>query len=69
VKQAATSVWKNLVANTPRTVKELLPILMKRLINNLASSNKEKQRCASRCAGELVAKLGDRVIYLLTPVR
>ena len=68
VSHSATQVWKQLVQNTPRTVKELLPILMKRIINNLASRSREKQVCASRCVGELVSKLGDRVLPELMPI-
>eukprot|EP00392_Amoebophrya_sp_AT5.2_P003215 g3220.t1 len=68
VKQAATSAWKQLVQNTPRCVRELLPILMRRLIHLLASASREKQVCASRCVGELVGKLGDRVLPELMPI-
>ncbi|CAD7971263.1 unnamed protein product [Amoebophrya sp. A120] len=68
VKHAATSAWKQLVQNTPRCVRELLPILMRRLIHLLASASKEKQVCASRCVGELVGKLGDRVLPELMPI-
>ncbi|CAD7957062.1 unnamed protein product [Amoebophrya sp. A25] len=68
VRQAATSAWKQLVQNTPRCVKELLPILMRRLITLLASPSREKQVTASRCVGELVAKLGDRVLPELMPI-
>jgi len=68
VKQIAITGWKNLVQNTPRTVRELLPILMKRLINNLSSPNREKQATASRCIGELVGKLEERVLPELMPI-
>jgi hypothetical protein len=44
VRQSAASVWKGVVSNTPRTLKELLPILMERLIRNLGSDSIEKQR-------------------------
>lgn len=68
VRQACQQVWKAVVQNTPRTLKELLPALMKRLIANLASTNREKQRVAARCVGDLVGKLGERVMPELMPI-
>jgi len=68
VKQACAQVWKAVVQNTPRTLKELLPALMTRLIASLASTNREKQRVAARCVGDLVSKLGERVMPELMPI-
>jgi len=68
VKQACSQVWKAVVQNTPRTLRELLPTLMTRLIANLASTNREKQRVAARCVGDLVGKLGERVMPELMPI-
>eukprot|EP00930_Biecheleria_cincta_P034269 TRINITY_DN23698_c0_g1_i1.p1 TRINITY_DN23698_c0_g1~~TRINITY_DN23698_c0_g1_i1.p1 ORF type:complete len:2738 (+),score=614.06 TRINITY_DN23698_c0_g1_i1:451-8214(+) len=68
VKQACSQVWKAVVQNTPRTLKELLPTLMTRLLANLASTNREKQRVAGRCVGDLVSKLGERVMPELMPI-
>ncbi|CAK9099082.1 Protein ILITYHIA [Durusdinium trenchii] len=68
VKQACGQVWKAVVQNTPRTLRELLPTLMTRLIANLASTNREKQRVAARCVGDLVGKLGERVMPELMPI-
>lgn len=72
VRQTAVQVWKSLVSNSPRTLKELLPILTKRLISNLAASTgaargEEKQRVAARCIGSLAHKLGDAVLPQLLP--
>uniref|UniRef100_A0A7S4VLQ0 TOG domain-containing protein n=1 Tax=Alexandrium monilatum TaxID=311494 RepID=A0A7S4VLQ0_9DINO len=68
VKQACAQVWKAVVQNTPRTLKELLPALMTKLIAHLASTNREKQRVAARCVGDLVGKLGERVMPELMPI-
>jgi len=68
VRQCCAQVWKQIVQNTPRTLKELLPALMERLIGSLASPNKEKQRVAARCVGDLVGKLGERVMPELMPI-
>lgn len=44
VRQAATTAWKEVVQNTPKTLKEILPILLRRLIANLAAPSPEKQK-------------------------
>ncbi|KAG6752975.1 hypothetical protein POTOM_043019 [Populus tomentosa] len=36
---AAVHVWKAIVANTPKTLKEIMPVLMNTLISSLASSD------------------------------
>lgn len=43
VRQAATTAWKDVVQNTPKTLKEILPILLRRLISNLSSPSRDKQ--------------------------
>eukprot|EP00927_Polykrikos_kofoidii_P038654 TRINITY_DN33056_c0_g1_i1.p1 TRINITY_DN33056_c0_g1~~TRINITY_DN33056_c0_g1_i1.p1 ORF type:complete len:2747 (+),score=558.46 TRINITY_DN33056_c0_g1_i1:885-8243(+) len=68
VKQACAQTWKAVVQNTPRTLKELLASLMTRLIENLASTSREKQRVAARCVGDLAGKLGERVMPELMPI-
>ena len=42
--QAALHVWKTIVANTPRTLKEIMPVLMDTLISSLASSSSERRQ-------------------------
>ena len=49
------------MVNTPRTLREVLPALMTRLISLLASPNTERQEVASRTLGEVV-KSGERVL-------
>ncbi|GAB2287177.1 eIF-2-alpha kinase activator GCN1 [Dionaea muscipula] len=68
VRQAALHVWKTIVANTPKTLKEIMPVLMDTLISSLASSSNERRQVAGRSLGELVRKLGDRVIPLIIPI-
>jgi len=68
VAQAAAQVWKAIVQNTPRTLKEIMPILIRRIITNLASGSAEKVKVASRCVGELVEKLGGRVMQEIMPI-
>ncbi|AQK60664.1 ILITYHIA, partial [Zea mays] len=68
VRQAALHVWKTIVANTPRTLKEIMPVLMDTLIASLASSSSERRQVAGRSLGELVRKLGERVLPSIIPI-
>ncbi|CAK9164333.1 unnamed protein product [Ilex paraguariensis] len=68
VRQAALHVWKTIVANTPKTLKEIIPVLMNTLIISLASSSSERRQVAARSLGELVRKLGERVLPLIIPI-
>ncbi|KAJ1694352.1 hypothetical protein LUZ63_011050 [Rhynchospora breviuscula] len=68
VRQAALHVWKTIVANTPRTLKEIMPVLMNTLISSLASSSSERRQVAGRALGELVRKLGERVLPSIIPI-
>ncbi|KAI9185460.1 hypothetical protein LWI28_007508 [Acer negundo] len=68
VRQAALHVWKTIVANTPKTLKEIMPVLMNTLITSLASPSSERRQVAGRALGELVRKLGERVLPLIIPI-
>ncbi|XVE90051.1 hypothetical protein DITRI_Ditri20bG0045600 [Diplodiscus trichospermus] len=68
VRQAALHVWKTIVANTPKTLKEIMPVLMSTLITSLASASSERRQVAGRSLGELVRKLGERVLPLIIPI-
>ncbi|ONK79574.1 uncharacterized protein A4U43_C01F7760 [Asparagus officinalis] len=68
VRQAALHVWKTIVANTPKTLKEIMPILMNILISSLASPSSERRQVAGRALGELVRKLGERVLPSIIPI-
>mmetsp|Transcript_38682 Transcript_38682/g.62654 ORF Transcript_38682/g.62654 Transcript_38682/m.62654 type:complete len:1156 (-) Transcript_38682:392-3859(-) len=68
VRQAAVHVWKTVVSNTPRTLREILPVLMETVIDCLASNSADKRQVAGRALGELVRKLGDRVLPDIIPI-
>lgn len=67
VRQCSIHIWKSIVANTPKTLKEILPILMNMLINNLASSEYERREAAARTLGDLVRKLGEGILDEILP--
>ncbi|CAL5421339.1 unnamed protein product [Camellia sinensis] len=62
------TVRQTIVANAPKTLKEIMPVLMNTLITSLASSSSERRQVAGRSLGELVRKLGERVLPLIIPI-
>ncbi|PRT52604.1 eIF-2-alpha kinase activator GCN1 [Wickerhamiella sorbophila] len=65
VRTSALDVWMALVANTPRTVKEILSPLTHMLVRRLASSHEETQTNAARALGELVRRVSGALVQLL----
>jgi len=62
VRGAALHVWKSVVANTPRTLSEVLPAIVDAGVAALASGVEDRAATAGRCFGELVRKLGERAL-------
>lgn len=67
VRSSALDVWKSLVANTPRTVKEILPSLTQLVIRGLANSNEEHRTIAAHALGDLVRRVGSNALAQLLP--
>ncbi|WRT67086.1 uncharacterized protein IL334_004052 [Kwoniella shivajii] len=68
VRQASIHIWKALVQNTPRTTREILPVLMQILMSLLGSPEIDQQETASRTLGELCRKNGERIFGEIIPI-
>ncbi|KAM8961528.1 stalled ribosome sensor GCN1 isoform 1-T1 [Pelodytes ibericus] len=68
VRQASLHVWKIVVSNTPRTLREILPTLFALLLGFLASTCSDKRTIAARTLGDLVRKLGEKILPEIIPI-
>ncbi|KAI0262196.1 ARM repeat-containing protein [Gloeopeniophorella convolvens] len=62
VRQSSIQIWKALVHNTPRTVREILPELVTQITSLLSSDEVEQQETGSRTTAELCKKFGERIL-------
>lgn len=56
------------MSNTPRTLREILPTMFGLLLGFLASNSHDKQQIAAKTLGDLVRKLGERVLPEIMPI-
>ena len=68
VRQIALHVWKIIVTHTVRTVREIMPILINLIIDALGSDVSDQRVVAGRTLGELVRKLGERILSDILPI-
>jgi HEAT repeat protein len=68
VRQSAIQVWKTVVSVTARTLRDILQVLVKQIVDALASGHPERTQVAGRCLGDIVHKLGDSVLPEIIPV-
>ena len=68
VRQTSLHVWKVVVTNTARTLREILPTMVHLLLGCLASQSPDKRKVAARTLGDLVRKLGERVLPEVIPM-
>jgi len=67
VRQIALQVWKSVVSNTPRTLKQIMPALVRQIIEKLCSENEDLRSATGKALGEVVRKLGDAVLPEVVP--
>lgn len=67
VRQNALQVWKSVVTNTPKVLRQILETLMNVIVKALSGDNVEKQTMAGRTLGEIVRKLGENVLPEIVP--
>ncbi|KAJ8518630.1 hypothetical protein ONZ45_g4322 [Pleurotus djamor] len=61
VRQSSIHIWKALVHNTPRTVREILPELVSQIIRFISSEEFEQQEIAARTTTEICRKSGEKI--------
>jgi hypothetical protein len=62
-----SQVWKSVVPNTGRALREILATLIALVVSFLASDSPDSVGLASRCLGDIVKKLGERVLPEIVP--
>lgn len=67
VRSSAIDIWKALVPNTPRTIKEILPTLTSVIIIYLASSSNTLKSISAQALGDLVRRIGGNALFQLLP--
>ncbi|TIA90061.1 hypothetical protein E3P99_01792 [Wallemia hederae] len=67
VRVASVQIWKALVPNTPRTVREIMPTLIEQIVTILASDSVEMRETAARTLGEIGRKLGEKILHDVIP--
>ena len=68
VRQAAVHVWKVLISNSARTLREILSQLLNILLFRLGSADEDRRISGARTLGDLVRKLGERIIVEVLPI-
>ena len=67
VRVSSVHIWKALVVNTPRTVREIMPTLIEQIVSILASDALEMRESAARTLGEIGRKLGEKILQDVVP--
>ncbi|KAF8883249.1 armadillo-type protein [Infundibulicybe gibba] len=68
VRQLSIQIWKALVHNTPRTVREILGELINQIVVLISASEFEQQETAARTVTELCRKFGEKILAEIIPI-
>ncbi|WBW74626.1 translation initiation regulator, HEAT repeat protein Gcn1 [Schizosaccharomyces osmophilus] len=67
VRTHAQQIWKNIVVNTPRTVRDIISTLTTLIIGNLNSTGNDRRAMCVKSLGDLSKKAGFDVLSQLLP--
>ncbi|CAN8062629.1 unnamed protein product, partial [Agarophyton chilense] len=67
VRQTGMQVWKSVVANTPRVLREIMPCAVRQIVDGLGDEDEERRAASGRTLSDLSQKLGDRVVPEVLP--
>ena len=67
VRQISLQAWKSIVNNTPKTLVDIMPSLVGLTLSKISSEDEEMRIVSGRTLGEVVRKMGDRVLPLIVP--
>lgn len=67
VRIGAGNIWKALVANTPKTIKHIMPELTQLIVRRLASPVDEQRRIAASALGDMSRRAGSNALSQLLP--
>ncbi|EPY51785.1 translation elongation regulator Gcn1 [Schizosaccharomyces cryophilus OY26] len=67
VRTHAQQIWKNIVVNTPRTVRDIMSTLTALIVGNLNSTGNDRRAMCVKSLGDLLKKAGFDVLSQLLP--
>ncbi|AMD19874.1 HCL277Wp [Eremothecium sinecaudum] len=67
VRASSLDIWKALVPNTPRTIKDILPTLTNVIVMNIASSSSTMRHITAQSLGDLVRRVGGNALSQILP--
>ncbi|KXN82440.1 Translational activator gcn1 [Leucoagaricus sp. SymC.cos] len=62
VRQSSMQIWKALVHNTPKTVREILPELIRQIVFLISGDEPEQQETSGRTVADISRKFGERIV-------
>ena len=68
VRQGALQVWKSIVTNSPRTLKEIMSSLLPSIVAKLSGENSEIRIVAGKALGDIVVKMAEVVLPIVIPL-
>lgn len=68
VRSSASAIWKALIANTPKNIRELLPLIIEELVDELSMNAEDLHERACETLTDLILRLGDQLMPELLPL-